>query len=464
MKHFIVLQGIIINYNIIRLILNILTTRKDKEVMSDKNKKSKVGVYCRVSTREQAELGFGIDVQMNKINAYLSLFDYEVDYIRYFVDEGISVKSMKRKRLQEMFDQVKKGELDLVIIYKLDRLSRSVIDVYSIIEMLNRYGCNLIAVMDKIDINSANGRMLVGMLAIISQWERETISERTNDGMDQMVKMGLYPLGGKAPFGYNRTEDNKLVVDKKEVEIIEKMFEMAIAGYHMSEIRRYVSKMGKTFRKADAIKLAIRNRKYIGEFIFKGKKYFEIIPPVVNKEVFNKANEAINKLGWKVDNSNYYFGNLIECQSGHFLVCKSTKKSTCNYYYYVCETCKNKRINQEKIIKEVLYRLITHSASKDYSKEEKKKILRVKKIDKNVESIYLDYIEGILDTKLYAFTLSKLEAEKSDLLEQMKNLKVSNYIMWDEMSDGGRRKFVHDNVKRIIVDIDLKKVLKIEFK
>lgn len=109
-------------------------------LMSTKNeKKLRIGVYCRVSTQEQAELGFGIDVQMNKINAYLSLFDYEIEYIRYFVDEGISAKDMKRQKLQEMLEQIKQGEIDLMIIYKLDRLSRSVIDVYSIIELLNQY-------------------------------------------------------------------------------------------------------------------------------------------------------------------------------------------------------------------------------------------------------------------------------------------------------------------------------------
>ncbi|MDF9825750.1 site-specific DNA recombinase [Breznakia sp. PF5-3] len=429
-----------------------------------KKKNYNVGVYCRVSTQEQAESGFGIDVQMSKINAYLSLFDYELENITYYIDEGISAKDMKRKRLQALLKEVENGNIDLVIIYKLDRLSRSVIDVYKIIELLNNNNCNLIAVMDQLDISSANGRMMVGMLAIISQWERETISERTNDGMIQMAKQGLFPRGGKPPFGYIRGENNKLEINEEEAILIRTAFKMACDGCNMSEIQRYLSDKGKKYVKSDAIKILIQNKVYYGDFYFKGVKYTNITPPIISKKMYLDANKSISRLLCHKDNEKYYFSYLLKCQSGHSLLSKSTKKPTRRYYYYVCEECQNQRINQQVIIEEVLFRLITNSFHKDYTKFEKRCFTRIKSINNSIEEAYTDYINSRLDAKTYAFTLSKLETDKKNEMDKIKNIKVSNYIDWISMSDRERKYFVQNNVKEIVVDITLKKVLKIEFK
>lgn len=429
-----------------------------------KKKNFRVGVYIRVSTQEQAETGFGIDVQMSKINAYLSLFDYELSNVTYYVDEGISAKNMKRKKLQELLSEVKKGNVDVVIIYKLDRLSRRVIDVYSIIELLNNCNCNLIAVMDQLDVNSANGRMMVGMLAIIAQWERETISERTNDGMLQMAKQGLFPRGGRPPFGYKRDEHNKLIIDRAEAELVKKAFRMACDGYNLSEIQRYFESKGKTFAKSDAIKHLLQQKIYYGEFYFKKEKYLNIVPPIISEKVYLDANEAIKRVLCAKDNEKYYFSYLLKCQSGHILLSKSTKKPNRRYYYYVCEQCKNQRINQQTIIDEVLNRLITHNINKDYTKKERKCIRRVKEINKSIETAYLDYIEGKLDAKTYAYTLCKLELDKVTENKILEVMKTNSIIDWDGMNDKDRKHFVQSTVKEIVVDITLKKVLHIEFK
>lgn len=404
--------------------------------MTDLKKKNfKVGVYIRVSTQEQAELGFGIDVQMSKINAYLSLFDYELESIKYYVDEGISAKNMKRKKLQELLSEVEKGRIDVVIIYKLDRLSRSVIDVYRIIDLLNKCNCNLIAVMDQLDVSSANGRMMVGMLAIIAQWERETISERTNDGMIQMAKQGLFPRGGKPPFGYIREKGNKLIINPEEAKLVKEAFQMACNNHNLSEIQRYLESKGKKYINSDAVKVLIQNKIYYGEFYFKNEKYMNIVPPIIDKTIYLKANNSIKKVLCSKDNEKYYFGYLLKCQSGHTLLSKSTKKPNRRYYYYVCEQCRNQRINQQAIIDEVLYRLITNNIKKDYSKKERKHIARVKELNKSIEIAYVDYIEGRLDAKTYAYTLSQLEISKKNEMQLIESLKVSDIVDWDGMSD-----------------------------
>lgn len=363
-----------------------------------------------------------------------------------------------------MLEQIKQGEIDLMIIYKLDRLSRSVIDVYSIIELLNQYKCNLIAVMDELNIGSANGRMLVGMLAIIAQWERESISERTNEGMVEMAKKGLFPRGGKPPYGYDRSLENQLVINQKEAQIIKLVFKMVKDGKNISEINRRITKKGKVFKNDDSIKQSIRNKIYYGEFYFKEEMYSKIAPPIIDKKLYKDANKELEKRLCCVDNEKYYFSQIIKCQAGHKLLNKSTKKKTCRYYYYVCETCKNERINQNTIVEEVLTQLIAYSFDKDYSKREKKILKQIKNINKRIEDVYCDYTEATLDAKLYAFTLSKLENNKSALYKEIRSFKISNFIAWNEMSDRERKYFVQNNIDEIIIDIGLKKVLKIVFK
>ena len=171
-----------------------------KRSMLNDNRGKRVAAYLRVSSREQT-LGYSIENQREKISMYLELFEYEDVKIDFFVDSGRSASSLKRPQLQEMLKRIKNDEYDEVIVYKLDRLTRNVIDVYHLLQMFLEMDVNLIAILDNLDIKTANGRLLVGMLAIIAQWERETIVERTNDGLMQMALEGKYPIKG-FPLGY----------------------------------------------------------------------------------------------------------------------------------------------------------------------------------------------------------------------------------------------------------------------
>lgn len=175
-----------------------------KRSMLNDNRGKRVAAYLRVSSREQT-LGYSIENQREKISMYLELFEYEDVKIDFFVDSGRSASSLKRPQLQEMLKRIKNDEYDEVIVYKLDRLTRNVIDVYHLLQMFLEMDVNLIAILDNLDIKTANGRLLVGMLAIIAQWERETIVERTNDGLMQMALEGKYPIKG-FPLGYYKCE------------------------------------------------------------------------------------------------------------------------------------------------------------------------------------------------------------------------------------------------------------------
>lgn len=132
-------------------------------------KQKKIAIYVRVSSRENAMNGYGLDAQETKCRQYIDLYDLDADSIVLFKDKGISGKSLNRPEMKKLLTEVKNDQIGMVIVYKLDRLTRSVMDTYKLIFELQKHDCQLVAVMDKLDVNSANGRMIVGLLAVFAQ-------------------------------------------------------------------------------------------------------------------------------------------------------------------------------------------------------------------------------------------------------------------------------------------------------
>ena len=158
-----------------------------------------IAMYLRVSTLDQARNGYGLGDQEVQCKKYIDLY-YSDDEVEIYKDDGYSAKNLERPEMARMLDDMKSGKIHTIIAFKLDRLTRNVVDTYKLIKQVMAYDCSLVAVVDRLDITSANGRMFVGLLSLISQWEREVISERTIAGLEQMARSGKYPCGGKAPY------------------------------------------------------------------------------------------------------------------------------------------------------------------------------------------------------------------------------------------------------------------------
>ncbi len=154
--------------------------------------------YTRVSLDKQAEQGCSLDAQDEKIRAYCQL--YGIDLVEVIVDGGFSAKDMNRPGLQKALDMLKRKQADGVIVYKLDRLTRSVMDLGRMVQTHFSKGSNLISVVEQIDTSSASGRMVINLLTVVSQWEREAIGERTKTVMQHKKEKGEYV--GEAPFGW----------------------------------------------------------------------------------------------------------------------------------------------------------------------------------------------------------------------------------------------------------------------
>lgn len=427
-----------------------------------KQNKKRVAKYLRVSSREQAIYGYGIDSQNSKINDYLQLYDYNLHNIYEYKDDGISAKNKNRPSLLRLMKDIENGLIDEVVVYKLDRLTRSVIDMYELIDFLNKYQCNLIAIMDNIDIHTANGRMMVGVLAIIAQWERETIAERTADGLIEMCEEGKYPIG-HTPFGWNK-KDNILTINKEEAEYIQYLSRLARDGYILKEIEyeSFHSKYSYNFNSMKIKKILMRKENY-GLLVYKNREYYNIIPPILTKEESMETIAMLSKRFKAEKSDQYYFDNLVRCVCGSVLVQKSTKKKKKKYYYYFCEH-HNKRINQDIILKDTLFQIFENCHSKGNEKIGKIIKERIRRLDKKIESNYHQFLSEIISEKIYTQTALMLNKNREKELAKLKVSLPNVKSLWGSWNDEERGCFIKMNVSRIIVDIDLKIVVKLEFK
>ena len=142
----------------------------------------KAALYTRVSTEEQSKEGVSLSNQLDKCRLQAQLS--ELSIVREIQDGGKSGKSLSRPGIEEIIRLAKRKEIDAVVIYKLDRLTRNVSDLNRLIELFTKCGVSLISVKDSLDTQTAAGRMVINILGTISQWEREAIGERTKEALD----------------------------------------------------------------------------------------------------------------------------------------------------------------------------------------------------------------------------------------------------------------------------------------
>jgi len=164
--------------------------------------------YCRVSTDGQADRGVSLDAQAEKIRAMATVQDAEL--LDVIVDGGESGKSLQRPGIERLLAMIDRREVQVVIIAKLDRLTRSVRDLGELLERFQRRGVALVSVGESLDTGSVAGRLVLNVMASVSQWEREAIGERTRDALGHKRAQGL--RAGNVPFGYSLADDGQTLL------------------------------------------------------------------------------------------------------------------------------------------------------------------------------------------------------------------------------------------------------------
>lgn len=186
--------------------------------------------YTRVSTGRQVEEGLSLDAQKAKLEAYCALYDLEL--VEVFVDAGKSGKSMDRPELQRALAVLADGTVDGLLVIKLDRLTRSVRDLGELVERSSKQGWALMSVGEQLDTSSAGGRLVMNILCVVSQWEREIIAERVSSGMKHKASLGGYVGGKHTRYGTRPAgKGTKVVVESEsERELIAEAVRLRRAG------------------------------------------------------------------------------------------------------------------------------------------------------------------------------------------------------------------------------------------
>ena len=413
------------------------------------------GVYIRVSTEDQAREGFSLGEQKEKLLQLCSYKGYKV--FKVYEDAGVSAKDMEhRPAFQEMLADMKKGKINYIVAYKLDRVTRSVRDLEELIAQLEKHNCYLVCDRDDVNTSTANGRFFVRMLTVLSQLEIEIVSERTKFGLNGAIKSGHIP--GQRPFGYMKSEDKKMIVDNATKPYVEKIFDMYLEGKSFQAIANYFNENNiypKKKWKDTTIQKIIDNKIYMGDYEqWKriGKKenlqpivYMNVVEPIISRAKWEdcQRQKEINQRTYTRDRIYTFFQRLKCPNCGRIMKCKGSGGKKRKYMYYTCEHC-HINFNEdyvERLLKDFIYDLLEYDmAVKKFFLpilEDKSNNLDTATIDKEIKDLEKQrdriknaYIKGIVemedfkeDYKLIEDKLANLESKKLELV----NLETFHY-------------------------------------
>ncbi len=198
--------------------------------------------YIRVSTAQQANQGDSLDVQRDKITCYCELHDHVL--VDTYEDIAASGKDLQRRGLRAALEALEGGAAAGLVVFKLDRLTRSTADLGRLLERFEERSIALQAVAESLDTSTAAGRMVVRMLGVVAEWERETIGERTSAALQAKAANGEY-TGGGIPYGYVLADDGStLNEDPQEQQVIESIRAYRAAGMTLSAIADRLEDLG----------------------------------------------------------------------------------------------------------------------------------------------------------------------------------------------------------------------------
>ncbi len=315
-------------------------------------------VNCAIYVRKSTEKG--LDLEFNSLhNQEQSCKSYIMsqafngwEYYKTYVDGGISCGTMERPSLKEMMEEIKKGNIQTVVVYKVDRLSRSIMDFHNMMKNFDKYNCNFVSITQAFDTSTSMGKLTLNMLLSFAQFEREVSSERVKDKIRASKAKGLW-MGSYAPLGYD-VVDKKLVVNKEEAKIVSEIFELYLQSSSLNSLRlklierkinskAYKTKagnvMGGTELSSNNLARLLHDPIYIGKISNKttGEIFDGQHKAIISKELWQAVQDKIedkNQRGdTKVNKDSYLLHNKILNANGTILKNMKTSKTKNKFSY-----------------------------------------------------------------------------------------------------------------------------------
>lgn len=327
--------------------------------MTDKPKKLRCAIYTRKSTEDGLEQDFNsLDAQREACAAYiLSQASEGWEAVTEFYDDGgWSGGSMNRPAITQLLDDVKAGKVDVIVVYKVDRLTRALADFAKIVEILDENEASFVSVTQSFNTTTSMGRLTLNVLLSFAQFEREVTGERIRDKVAASKKKGIW-MGGGVPFGYDVVE-RQLVINQPEAQTVRRMFERYTELKSVPQLveelaakgiktRERVWKTGRvvgggTFKTGTLTHL-LQNPVYVGKARHKENVYDGVHQPIITQELFDlvqstfKTNRNSNALGKKSHNPSLLTG-MITDPDGKPMTPTHAAKGSKRFRYYVTRT------------------------------------------------------------------------------------------------------------------------------
>lgn len=258
----------------------------------EKTKQNKAVIYCRVSTKEQAEEGNSLVTQERNCREYAKKQDYEIVHV--FIEEGESAKTANRTELQKLlrFCSDKKQDIKVVIIYKIDRLSRNTDDYSQLRILLKRYGVEIKSTSEYFE-NTPAGRFMENIIANVAQFDNDVRTERSVGGMRDAFREGRYVW--MAPVGYKnqKVEGKTTIVQTEKADLVKLAFEMMAERKHsINAIRKNLTSMGLPQAKSQFYKM-LKNELYTGWICKLGERHKGKYDPIISDELFRRVQQVM---------------------------------------------------------------------------------------------------------------------------------------------------------------------------
>ncbi|WP_337969718.1 recombinase family protein [Virgibacillus salexigens] len=412
----------------------------------------KAALYMRVSTREQIE-NYSIGSQTERLEAFCKSKGWTV-YDKY-IDGGYSGSNTDRPELQRMIREV--NNIDVVIVYKLDRLSRSQRDTMELIEdTFLKNDVEFVSITETIDTSTPFGRAMIGILSVFAQLERENIAERMRNGHIKRAQEGYRVAGGDYdPAGYKR-ENGLLIIKEKEKQHIQEAYNLYEQYHSITKMQNELKLLGYPVWRFRRYRDILSNKLYIGYVSFAGEYYKGNHEPIITAEQFNRVQLLLERhKGHNAHKAKQsLLSNLLTCSScGQPYVSYSTQDKRGNkiykYRYYICRArrfpseypkkCMNKIWNAyklEQIITEELKHLTVDKEKKENKSPKINYEAQLNKVTEKTERILNLYAEGMVEKSILDKQINLLNAEKENILQrQQEESLMENEISSKELHD-----------------------------
>jgi site-specific DNA recombinase len=264
-------------------------------------RKLRCALYTRKSTEEGLEMEFNsLDAQREACEAYVASQKAEGWVLTrdHYDDGGFSGATLERPALQRLIADIEAGNIDIVVVYKIDRLSRSLMDFAKLVEVFDRNSVTFVSVTQSFNTTTSMGRLTLNILLSFAQFEREVIGERIRDKFAASRKKGMW-MGGWAPLGYD-VRDRKLVINKAEAAAVRMIFKRFVGVGSATALTRMLitegvtTKHGKPIGKGALYKL-LNNRIYVGEAVHKGTAYPGEHEAIVDRKLWDRVHKILGQ-------------------------------------------------------------------------------------------------------------------------------------------------------------------------